>query len=79
MVCRGGLLLCHPALDLHLEPEHEAKGEVDHRYQFESGLYVRCYPLPCPTIDADSPSAGICGVIRTIDLGGLASSNYTGQ
>lgn len=32
MVCRGGFLLCHTALDLHLEAEHEAEGEAGHRH-----------------------------------------------
>jgi hypothetical protein len=44
MVCCGGFLLCHPALDLHLESEHEAEGEVGHRHKLESGIYVCCYP-----------------------------------
>lgn len=32
-----------------------------------------------PLVDADSSSAGICGVIRTIELAGLGSANYTGK
>jgi hypothetical protein len=67
-------------MDLHLEAEHEVQGEDVDCHQFKPGLYV-CGPILCfPSMKLTSfVRACACGIIRTIDLGGLSSSNYTGK
>lgn len=35
--------------------------------------------FPCDKLLIFPCRAGICGIIRTVDLGGLSSANYTGK
>ena len=74
----GWLLLRHLAVAVCLETEYEAKEKTDYRHQSEFGDYVRHYTCSLVPL-LMRRRAGICGIIRTVDLGGLSSANYTGE
>jgi hypothetical protein len=80
LVRRRGLLLCTASMDFHLEAQYEVQGEDVDCNQFEPGIHVR-FPSHVShygKTDLDLfHRACVCGIIRTVDLGGLNSSNYT--
>ena len=67
----------------YLGPKHEVQGEDDHRRKYELGRYVS---LPPETGGREQEliifslfSAGICGSIRTVEILGLSTNNYTSK
>lgn len=77
-----GFLLSSTAMAVSVATEYEQEREADHRWKHESGRSVS-FPSQLPHMelvtDRSHHRAGACGIIRTIELQGFNSTNYTGE